>query len=506
MRERNAIALPGLLMVLVVIALFVGAAYLFIVSLSGGNEPSAGTVVGSVVLTLLGVIAASGFVVIQPNHSAVVVFLGSYLGTVHRSGFIWTWPLTERRTVSLRVKNFDSQILKVNDAVGNPIEVAAVVVWRVVDTAKAVFDVEDYEEVRQDPDRNGRPAWPACIPTTATRTVSRPCGQCDAVTDSLHKELQEHLRAGVEVSGRSSAARVLDRDRRGHAPRQQRMQSRRALTNVEGAVGMVEMALACLTTRVSSTRRGTQGGHGVHLLVVLCGRQWRSPWSTPGRSPVVGMASARASLRISPELYEALERWAADELRSTKPRRYMLVDAARRAGRDRRAPGEQRPSVVTVRPEALPASVAFDELTIVSLTKLLVEMLPRDPQNRPQRTGPIDSRSARQGLRERSMPERRADRSPAQAASLSVVSRVMSALDGRGRAGRAGRRPCRSWSTSWSPRGRPIGPASAEATASAVFDRAAAPRRRPGCAGGTCSRRPAEADASTSPSSAPRRA
>ena len=146
MRERNAFALPGLLMVLVVIAFFGAAAWVLIMSLGPGEDDiSLPGLIGFVLLILAGGTLASGFIVIQPNQAAVVTFLGTYLGTVHTSGFTRTWPLTIRRIVSLRVQNFDSQILKVNDAVGNPVEVAAVVVWRVVDTAKAVFDVEDYE-------------------------------------------------------------------------------------------------------------------------------------------------------------------------------------------------------------------------------------------------------------------------------------------------------------------------------------------------------------------------
>jgi hypothetical protein len=282
MRERNAIAIPGLVMVLVVIAMFAGATYLFIVSLSGGDEPSAGTVIGSVVLTLLAVIACTGFVVIQPNQSAVVIFLGSYLGTVHTSGFIWTWPLTERRIVSLRVKNFDSQTLKVNDAVGNPVEVAAVVVWRVVDTAKAVFDVEDYEEFVKIQTETAVRHMASLYPYDSyDEGVSSLRANADAVTDSLHRELQEHLTvAGVEVL-RTQLRRLAyateiaaDMLRRQQADAVVAARSR----IVEGAVGMVDMALAMLSEKgIVQLDEERKAAMVSNLLVVLCGTSMAQP-------------------------------------------------------------------------------------------------------------------------------------------------------------------------------------------------------------------------------------
>ncbi len=86
-----------------------------------------------------------GLFVNQPNQSQVVTLFGRYLGTVRENGFRWVNPLTERKAVSLRIRTFDSDVLKVNDAVGNPVEIAAVINWQVVDTARAAFDVEDYE-------------------------------------------------------------------------------------------------------------------------------------------------------------------------------------------------------------------------------------------------------------------------------------------------------------------------------------------------------------------------
>ncbi len=95
---------------------------------------------------LLSLVLSGGFFTVQPNQARVLVFLGEYVGSVRDTGFWWTNPFTTKRAVSLRVRNFNSERLKVNDADGNPVEIAAVVVWRVVESAKAVFDVDDYEE------------------------------------------------------------------------------------------------------------------------------------------------------------------------------------------------------------------------------------------------------------------------------------------------------------------------------------------------------------------------
>jgi regulator of protease activity HflC (stomatin/prohibitin superfamily) len=282
MRERNAIAIPGLVMVVVVIALFVVAALLLIRSIGPGDEVSAVGLVGGVLIALAAGIACSGFVVIQPNQSAVVTFLGTYLGTVHTSGFTWTWPLTERRIVSLRVQNFDSQILKVNDAVGNPVEVAAVIVWRVVDTAKAVFDVENYEEFVKIQTETAVRHMASLYPYDSyDEGVSSLRANADAVTDSLHGELQDHLRtAGVEVL-RTQLRRLA------YAPeiaadmlRRQQAEAVVAARSriVEGAVGMVDMALSMLNEKgIVQLDEERKAAMVSNLLVVLCGETRAQP-------------------------------------------------------------------------------------------------------------------------------------------------------------------------------------------------------------------------------------
>jgi regulator of protease activity HflC (stomatin/prohibitin superfamily) len=197
-------------------------------------------------------IIVRGFVVIQPNSSRVLILFGRYTGTLLEPGLWWVNPFTVfwRRTVSLRVRNFQSERLKVNDASGNPIEIAAVVVWRVTDTAKAVFDVEDYEQFvvvqSETAVRHLASQYPYDDYTEATVSLR---GSGPAVLDSLHHELQDRLHtAGIEVletrlthlAYAAEIAEVMLRRQQAEAI----LAARR--TMVAGATGIVQMALAQL--------------------------------------------------------------------------------------------------------------------------------------------------------------------------------------------------------------------------------------------------------------------
>jgi regulator of protease activity HflC (stomatin/prohibitin superfamily) len=283
MKERNAIAIPGLVVVVVLIAILGLAAMLVINGLGPGDAAVSipGLVAGTVLAILAG-IAGTGFVVIQPNQSAVVTFLGTYLGTVHSSGFTWTWPLTVRRIVSLRVQNFDSQILKVNDAVGNPVEVAAVVVWRVVDTAKAVFDVENYEEFVKIQTETAVRHMASLYPYDSyEENVPSLRANADAVADSLHRELQEHLQlAGVEVLGTQLRRLAYAPEIAGDMLRRQQAEAVVAARTriVEGAVGMVDMALDMLSKKdIVHLDEERKAAMVSNLLVVLCGETRAQP-------------------------------------------------------------------------------------------------------------------------------------------------------------------------------------------------------------------------------------
>jgi len=139
--EREATALSGWLMLPVWLALAGWAAWAFFSPLSRpGGEPAVVAILAVPVLILLG----KGFLTLQPNQASVMVFFGRYAGTLGQDGFFWVNPFYKRERLSLRARNLNTPTLKVNDRAGNPIEVAAVIVWRVFDTARATFDVEDY--------------------------------------------------------------------------------------------------------------------------------------------------------------------------------------------------------------------------------------------------------------------------------------------------------------------------------------------------------------------------
>jgi regulator of protease activity HflC (stomatin/prohibitin superfamily) len=144
-RDRKLVTIPGLLAVAIWLLLAVAVAALLLGSLTGGDAVSWTGVAVAALLGLLLVVALNGYVIVQPNQAKVAVFLGRYMGTVRRSGFWWINPLTTRRTLSLRIRNLDTDVLKVNDANGNPIEISAVITWQVQDAAQAAFDVEDYK-------------------------------------------------------------------------------------------------------------------------------------------------------------------------------------------------------------------------------------------------------------------------------------------------------------------------------------------------------------------------
>lgn len=137
MEEKNVFHINGYLGLVIVLALIIGGGFL----LATGTM----IVLGGLII-VVAVLAASSLTIISPNQSKVLTFFGRYIGTIREAGLYLTVPLTNKSTVSLRVRNFNSAILKVNDLQGNPVEIAAVIVFKVVDTSKALFSVEDYEQ------------------------------------------------------------------------------------------------------------------------------------------------------------------------------------------------------------------------------------------------------------------------------------------------------------------------------------------------------------------------
>src|SRR5262245_60306763 len=276
MNERPAVAQSGWAMAVIWLVLTAGTAWLFLIARV--KVPVLATVVWTLVLVLW----LTGFAIVQPNQSRVVILFGRYLGTVRRNGWIWTWPLTKKRTVSLRVQNFESSVIKVNDAAGNPVEIAAVIVWRVVDTARAVFNVEKYEDFVRIQTETAVRHVASLFPYDSYEPEQRSLrANADDVMESLHRELQKLLEvAGVEIV-RTQLRRLA------YAPeiaadmlrRQQAEAVVAARTRiVAGAVGMVELALQRLSEQhIVELDEERKAAMVSNLLVVLCGEQRAQP-------------------------------------------------------------------------------------------------------------------------------------------------------------------------------------------------------------------------------------
>ncbi|GIN42385.1 SPFH domain-containing protein [Heyndrickxia oleronia] len=237
MNEKRVFQLNGFLAVLLIIVLLGLAVFMFF------NE----NLVLAILFVLIAGVLGSGITIIQPNQAGVVTFFGKYLGTIRESGLFLTVPFTLRRTVSLRVRNFNSKKLKVNDVEGNPIEIAAVIVFKVIDSAKAVFDVDQYEqfvEIQSETAiRHVATKYPYDTYDNVELTLR---GNAEEVSNELAKELQDRLNvAGVEViEARLTHLAYSTEIAQAMLQRQQAsaiISARQKI--VEGAVGMAQLAI-----------------------------------------------------------------------------------------------------------------------------------------------------------------------------------------------------------------------------------------------------------------------
>jgi regulator of protease activity HflC (stomatin/prohibitin superfamily) len=275
-REREVQALPGLPALLVLLA---GIAYCIYKVVQTTGIPS---VTGWSIALTVAVLLLAGLFVVNPNEAKVLQFFGSYAGTVKHAGLRWANPLYTKRRISQRIRNFESSHLKVNDNEGNPIEIAAVVVWRVVDTAEAVFEVDDYNNYvkvqTESALRNLATSYTYDAHDDAQMSLR---GSTAAVADHLKREIQDRLaRAGVEVmEARISHLAYAPEIAHAMLQRQQAgaiIAARQRI--VEGAVGMVEMALEMLSRRDIVTLDNERKAAMVsNLLVVLCGDKSTQP-------------------------------------------------------------------------------------------------------------------------------------------------------------------------------------------------------------------------------------
>jgi len=238
-------------------------------------EPTPWLIAGIAVFFVAEAFGCRGFTVVNPNTARVVLLFGRYHGTLKTDGLRWVNPLTLRRLVSLRVRNFESSKLKVNDHIGNPIEIAAIVVWRVVETAEAMFQVNDYEHFVHVQSESAVRVLATSFPYDAHEEGELSLrGSGDEVSQRLRQEIQERLAtAGVEViEARISHLAYAPEIANAMLRRQQAtaiIAARQKI--VEGAVGMVEMALEHLSAkRVVELDEERKAAMVSNLLVVLC--------------------------------------------------------------------------------------------------------------------------------------------------------------------------------------------------------------------------------------------
>lgn len=286
-REKKALALPGILALVVIIGLLVwGGLQLrdFVLEVTYGrfNAPALlPTLLYGVGAIVLGFILIGGFLVVQPNEARVLTFLGKYTGSVTRDGWYWVNPFAKKQKLSLKVNNFNSERLKVNDATGNPIEIAAVIVWRVTDSARAIFDVEDYQGFVAIQSETAIRALASRYPYDTHDEAESLRGNPDEVGDELRKELHKRLEiAGIDVlEARISHLAYAPEIAQAMLRRQQAQAVIAARQKiVEGAVGMVKQALAQLKSEgVVDLDEERKAAMVNNLLVALVSESEASP-------------------------------------------------------------------------------------------------------------------------------------------------------------------------------------------------------------------------------------
>jgi regulator of protease activity HflC (stomatin/prohibitin superfamily) len=267
LNAKNGLAVAGLLFLGVVVAVW------WISYAGSRGQPASVTL--AIIILVVSVICLGGLFVVNPNEGKVVTLFGRYIGTEKREGLWFTNPFTRRRRISLRVRNFETTKLKVNDAHSNPIEIAAIVVWKVVETAEAAFEVDNYEQYVQVQSEAALRTLATHYPYDAHEEQQIALStHIDEVSVTLAEALRDRLaKAGVEViEARISHLAYAPEIAAAMLRRQQAsaiIAARKKI--VEGAVGMVENALALLGEKqvvvLDEERRAQMVSN---LLVVLC--------------------------------------------------------------------------------------------------------------------------------------------------------------------------------------------------------------------------------------------
>jgi regulator of protease activity HflC (stomatin/prohibitin superfamily) len=279
-RERATSTVSGWLVLPLVIA-GLGLSIWQLITVASNEGPVVAILAWALAIAILAFCFA-GFFIVNPNEAKVLTLFGRYAGSVKRDGFHWANPLFTKHGISLRIRNFESSQIKVNDLEGNPIEIAAVVVWRVVETAEALFEVDNYEHyVKVQTEaavRNLATHYPYDAYTDGHMSLRANTAE---IAEKLKVEVQDRLnKAGVEVLearinhlayAPEIAAAMLQRQQAGAI-----IAARQRI--VEGAVGMVEMALDLLSQRgVVALDNERKAAMVSNLLVVLCGDRNTQP-------------------------------------------------------------------------------------------------------------------------------------------------------------------------------------------------------------------------------------
>lgn len=279
MKERQARTWNGLMMLLLLLGALAGSAATVV---SGAKGADATRIVAGMVGAVASIFLLAGLFMVEPNQGRVLTLFGAYRGSERAAGLRWANPFMTKRAISLRVRNFETAHLKVNDADGNPVEIAAVVVWRVIDTFDAVFLVDNYEDFvhvqSESALRNLATQYTYDSHAEHEKSLR---GNTIEVADQLRREIHDRLvQAGVDVQ----EARITHL---AYAPEiAQAMLQRQQATAiiaarqkiVEGAVGMVEMALERLSDKgIVNLDEERKAAMVSNLLVVLCSERAATP-------------------------------------------------------------------------------------------------------------------------------------------------------------------------------------------------------------------------------------
>lgn len=278
MKEKEIRVLPGMPMLILALAGFGGMIWSFVQADQQNNGMLA---FGGVMLLLIWILMISGFFVVEPNGSKVLLLFGKYIGTVKDDGFHWANPFYSKRNLSLRVRTINGEKLKVNDASGNPIEIAIVLVWKVVDTFAASFDVDDYENYVNLQSETALRHSAGAYPYDGEDHEVSLRQNADEVSEHIRNELQSKLQlAGVHVLEAKIAHLAYAQEIAGAMLRRQQAHAVIAARQkiVDGAVGMVEMALERMDREKMINLDDERKAQMVsNLMVVLCSEHAAAP-------------------------------------------------------------------------------------------------------------------------------------------------------------------------------------------------------------------------------------